>query len=84
MIYNFTLTAGGKQGERDAENRGEYMSSVFLSASKFLNGFQTLIIFHSVTAITCRGEKNEGDGECLACGWVEGLGEMVLADAAFA
>lgn len=57
MIYNFTLTAGGKHGDRDTENGGKYLSSwVFflfsLSASKFLNGFQTLIIFHSVTAIT--------------------------------
>lgn len=58
MIYNFTLTAGGKHGDRDTENGGKYLSSwvlfflFSLSASKFLNGFQTLIIFHSVTAIT--------------------------------
>lgn len=60
MIYNFTLTAGGKHRERGREREGLKYKCIFFSASKFLNGFQTLIIFHSLTAITWReGEKSE-------------------------
>lgn len=47
-----------KRGMGD-KNVGFFSLSLSLSASKFLNGSQTLIIFHSVTAITC----GEGGGE---------------------
>lgn len=60
MIYNFTLTAGGGERERETLRKGRNTYLVFfLFASKFLNGFQALIIFHSMTAITQRGRERE-------------------------
>ena len=84
MIYNFSLTAGGKQGKRKTEKGEEIHVSFFFSASKFLNGFQTLIIFHSVTAIIRKGEKHGSNEEYLVFSGVVWLGAMVLADAVFA
>lgn len=62
--------------------------SLFLSASKFLNDSQTLIIFHSVTAITCgeggEGGRDRGNEEYLALSCIVGLAAVVLADVVFA
>lgn len=84
FIILLLLLGGNREREKQKKGGGEYMSRLFFSASKFLNGFQTLIIFHSVTAITRRGKKNGSHERCLAFSWVVGLGAMVLADAVFA
>lgn len=69
---------------RDTEKRGMgdknvvFFLSLSLSASKFLNGSQTLIIFHSVTAITCGGDRSNEEYLALSC--IVGLAAVVLAD----
>lgn len=83
FIILLFLLGGNREREKQKKGGGN-TCLFFFSASKFLNGFQTLIIFHSVTAITRRGKKNGSDEEYLALSWVVGLGAMVLADAVFA
>ena len=99
MIYNFTLTAGGKQGERerDTEKGWKYKSSLLLFF--FLLFFLSQQIpewfpdFDYFSFCDCNNleeeekqtnKKNRSDVEYLAFSWVMSLGAMVLADVVFA
>lgn len=92
MIYNFTLTAGGKHGDRDTENGGKYLSSwgFFFVLSlcqqipEWFPDFDYFSFCDCNNMITCRSANTGALKSTWDLVWLQGFGAMVHADAVFA